>query len=480
MVGSQPRLALGALLAAACAESAPATDPAQDASALVATQEPSVLTSPQAEPAPKPKKAKVVPSFGPNTRGLRLNRSIVVRATPSLDGEKLGTVAAHTVVGWQQAVKSEGCEQRWIEIEPRGWVCEVYLDPVESAPGGVELPKLRAGERVPGTYGKVVAEDAMLATIEDGVVVSETPIVGSSTVRRRGTTIVDEVEYWKVDGGKYVASESLRPHEPSSFQGQRLQDGVRSDSPMAFAISSKRPGDWVVVRDAPGGKRVRRLAPRTLVSLAEEQKNSDESTGYFLLGEDPSVKEYVAASDLRHVHIVEPPPLTRPAERWFDVDLDAQILVAYEGVVPVYATLISSGTRKNPTETGIFRIWIKFSETSMSGRMGESDAYSVATVPWTQFYENDFALHTSYWHDHFGRKRSHGCVNLSPRDSRFLYFWSEPQVPIGWSMANASTDRPGSMVRVHSKQDPNPEFKGAALKVQRARAAAVSSVNVPK
>ena len=305
-------------------------------------------------------------------------------------------------------------------------------------------------------------------TIEGGVVVAETPIVGSSTVRQRGLAVVDGVQYWKVDGGKYVDVESLRPHDPSSFRGERLQDGVIAGERMAFAISGNRPGDWVVVRDAPGGKRVRRLSPRSLVSLQSEKKSSDGTTlGYYLADE-----EFIAKADLRHVHIQPPPPLTKPGERWFDIDLDSQILVAYEGPTPVYATLVSSGTRKNPTETGIFRIWIKFSETSMSGRMGESDAYSVATVPWTQFYENDFALHTSYWHDHFGQQRSHGCVNLSPRDSRFLYFWSEPQVPIGWSMANSSTERPGSMVRVHSKQDPEPEFKGAALKVQRAREAA--------
>jgi hypothetical protein len=105
----------------------------------------------------------------------------------------------------------------------------------------------------------------------------------------------------------------------------------------------------------------------------------------------------------------------------------------------------------------------------MSGRMGESDAYAVAMVPWTQFYENDFALHTSYWHDGFGKPRSHGCINLSPRDSRFLYFWSDPQVPVGWSMANGTVDTPGSIVRVRSGSDPEPEFKGYGLRVQQAR-----------
>jgi hypothetical protein len=104
----------------------------------------------------------------------------------------------------------------------------------------------------------------------------------------------------------------------------------------------------------------------------------------------------------------------------------------------------------------------------MKGLNGE-DPYSVATVPWTQYFSNDLALHTSYWHDGFGTARSHGCVNLAPIDSRFLYFWSEPAVPPGWSMAHGHEQRPGSMVRVRSAADPNPQFSGYAKKVWEAR-----------
>ena len=67
------------------------------------------------------------------------------------------------------------------------------------------------------------------------------------------------------------------------------------------------------------------------------------------------------------------------------------------------------------------------SEANMSGRMGETDAYAVAMVPWTQFYENDFALHTSYWHDGFGYRQSHGCVNLSIMDSWWLFEFTNPE-----------------------------------------------------
>jgi len=107
----------------------------------------------------------------------------------------------------------------------------------------------------------------------------------------------------------------------------------------------------------------------------------------------------------------------------------------------------------------------------MKGLNGE-DPYSVATVPWTQFFspEKGLALHTAYWHDGFGHARSHGCVNLAPRDARWLYFWSDPQVPPGWTMAAGVVEAPGSIVRIRSAADPTPELKGYAKKVAEARA----------
>ncbi len=90
------------------------------------------------------------------------------------------------------------------------------------------------------------------------------------------------------------------------------------------------------------------------------------------------------------------------------------------------------------------------------------DVYSVADVPWTMFYDNNFALHTSYWHDGFGDVRSHGCVNLAPRDARILYAWSSPDVPPGWIAVFGDAQTPGSLVRIRSHDVPSPAFRGYA------------------
>jgi hypothetical protein len=207
---------------------------------------------------------------------------------------------------------------------------------------------------------------------------------------------------------------------------------------------------------------MRQLAARTPVPVLE--KSADGK--WLRIGD----AEWMAAADVK-TFVPQPPPehLLRD-ERWIDIDLDAQILVAYEGTLPVYATLVSSGAKDTPTETGIYRMWMKESEADMKGLNGE-DPYSVATVPWTQFFspEKGLALHTAYWHDQFGHQRSHGCVNLAPRDARWLYFWSDPQVPPGWTMAAGVAEAPGSVVRIRSAADPNPALKGYALKVDGLR-----------
>ena len=110
-------------------------------------------------------------------------------------------------------------------------------------------------------------------------------------------------------------------------------------------------------------------------------------------------------------------------ERWIDVDVTEQKLVAFEGLVPVYETLVSTGTANHPTVTGQFRIWLRFQSQDMNGyRLGYD--YYLKGVPYVQYFYQDYALHGTYWHSNFGRPMSHGCINLSPADSEWLYNWA--------------------------------------------------------
>jgi hypothetical protein len=263
-----------------------------------------------------------------------------------------------------------------------------------------------------------------------------------------------------------VLKQAITQHHPSLFGGVRLGDDTGLAAPLGFVWPRYGAQLAWTTNTAAGGGVNRQLAVRTALAILDTATDKAGKPTAYRIG----ALEWIAAVDVRVFQPARPPPMLEPGERWIDVDADDQILVAYEGDMPVYATLVSSGGTTTPTENGVYRMWLKESEADMKGLNGE-DPYSVATVPWTQFFspEKGLALRTAYWHDQFGTRRSHGCVNLAPRDARWLYFWSDPQVPPGWTMAAGVVEAPGSIVRIRTKDDPAPEAKGYAKKVLEAR-----------
>ena len=50
--------------------------------------------------------------------------------------------------------------------------------------------------------------------------------------------------------------------------------------------------------------------------------------------------------------------------------------------------------------------------------------FELRDVPWVMYFKGGYALHAAYWHDDFGRPRSHGCINMAPIDARYVFNWS--------------------------------------------------------
>ncbi|HEY5952327.1 MAG TPA: L,D-transpeptidase [Kofleriaceae bacterium] len=449
--------------------------------------------APIQEPAPPQAEPPSVtqPDFPEGTRSLQLGRTTPVRLDPGDDGKRIGTVAVDTRVGWTRTAKGKGCSKPWVEIVPRGWVCSDFMKPTKQPAFGREVPQLDRGEIVPGVYGKLVGTNLSTYVLETPVakkpknperpitspkqietpseprMVEDKPIIGSLTVRQYEEVTVGGKVYWRISqkGNEYVLKSAVHPHTPSQFMGSRLGDDTGWALPIAF-VSPRNGWQQAWTYHKPNALVNRQVPARMAVPILEVAAGKDGKPTAYRIGD----AEWMSPLDLRIFEPTAPPPLLRPNERWIDVDLDKQILVAFEGQLPVYATLISTGIKDTPTQTGLYRIWLKESEADMKNLKSE-DPYSVATVPWTQFFypEDDLALHTAYWHDGFGKPRSHGCVNLAPRDARWLYYWSDPQMPPGWTMTTGVVESPGSVVRVRSSADPNPQWKGYAKKVVEAR-----------
>jgi hypothetical protein len=136
-------------------------------------------------------------------------------------------------------------------------------------------------------------------------------------------------------------------------------------------------------------------------------------------------------------------------EKWIEVDLSEQKLIAWEGDRPVFETLISSGLTGR-TPTGEFRIWGKFKYTKMSGGSKQDGSYYyLPNVPYTMYFYKGYGLHGTYWHNNFGQRMSHGCVNLPTMAAERIFYWSTPTLPVGKNSVRASEGNPGTRVIVH-------------------------------
>lgn len=151
-------------------------------------------------------------------------------------------------------------------------------------------------------------------------------------------------------------------------------------------------------------------------------------------------------SDGYHVH-TEFPTLT---EKWIDVDLSEQRLVAYRGKKPIRTFIISSGMPDTPTVTGSFRIWAKTPLQDMyAGNRAAGYSYYVEDVQWVQYFYKDYGFHAAYWHDNFGQPMSHGCIHLRTDEAKWLFDWAGPTMTArdGWFISDE--EYPGTLVVVH-------------------------------
>jgi L,D-transpeptidase-like protein len=140
-------------------------------------------------------------------------------------------------------------------------------------------------------------------------------------------------------------------------------------------------------------------------------------------------------------------------KKWIDVNIRKQMLVAYEGKKAAFATLVSSGIgamgdpeTTHATVRGTFVIHAKHVSATMDGDEA-TDNYDLRDVPYIQYFHEGYALHGAFWHDDFGKPRSHGCVNLAPADAAWLFEWTDPVVPAEWH--GAVNPEGGTLVWTH-------------------------------
>ena len=262
-------------------------------------------------------------------------------------------------------------------------------------------------------------------------------VPGWAFVEYRGE--LEEIDgrlYARTDQG-WIAEDDLVRLVASEFAGVEAAEAPHW--PFAW-VSPRGRARTAVVRAGPSRRAawVRQIARREVVPVLEERD------GFVRIADD----EWLPVTQVRVARIARPPRRLSSRARWIDVDLDQQVLIAYEGETPVFATLISSGKRRRGTPTGVYRVRYKIEAGRMRSRKeSRGERWDIEDVPHVLKFRERFALHGVYWHDRFGQRYSHGCVNLSPRDAHRIYRFAR---------AGRSS---GTVVRIRNRHDPTPGWR---------------------
>ena len=241
----------------------------------------------------------------------------------------------------------------------------------------------------------------------------------------------NRIWYEAADGG-YIYSGSMQPvhtilNEPQqiSLKGALGEISV----PYTDALESLEPNAKVIYR----------LYYATVHWInASAISSVDGSKWYYVLDDKFKAYYYVRAEHIRLITPEELAPLSPDvsnADKRVEVRLNEQMVLAYEKNNLVYATRASTGGRLSSgtytTPDGDFTTFHKRPTRHMAAGDIAASGFDLPGVPWVLYItKSGISFHGTYWHNDYGRPRSHGCINLTPQAAKWLFRWTMPTVPI--------------------------------------------------
>ena len=253
------------------------------------------------------------------------------------------------------------------------------------------------------------------------------PIVGNVT----GGAVGDANRLWyQIENEGYAHSAFIQlvrtiMNEPSP---DPLYDGALAEITVPFVDCHARPSLKSMT--------IYRMYYETTYWVARKVKGDGGSAWYRIFDDLHKVEYFVPAEYLRIIPLEEFTPLSSsvdPALKRIELHLDRQELTAYEDQTPVYSARISSGKKvygRYTTPLGRFMTFHKRHSRHMAAGNLASGGYDLPGVPWvTYITKSGVSFHGTFWHNDFGTPHSHGCINLSAQDAKWLYRWTIPTVP---------------------------------------------------
>jgi hypothetical protein len=440
-----------------------------------------------------PSKEALEPGRGAKIASIAMHTWIYV--APNDHSTKLGYFRAGAVVDRaEESAGTDGCAGGWYRVQPRGYVCVGKGASLATEHQVVQAAFRGPSRHSPLPYQYVTSRSPpphlyfRLPTRKDQERVEGASLgehLSSWGAADFAATPLDPVPAFLASGRElpkpYGAEEKLH----YSVHAGRAKEGSAFGLITSFAWTDRRFG-LTTELDLIPLDRTKPAHPSTFHGIVVEQEGTPAfvihqgatktragadgrlhedglvafRSGWVLTGKTQgSMREttegvWLAESDLVIAERRDDPQgFAADGKKWIDVSIRKQMLVAYEGRRAAYATLVSTGisgmadpATTHATVRGTFYIHAKHVSATMDGNEAE-DSYDLRDVPYIQYFHEGYALHGAFWHDDFGRPRSHGCINLAPADAAWLFEWTDPVVPPEWH--GAVNAEGGTLVWTH-------------------------------
>ncbi len=393
----------------------------------------------------------------------------MVYGAPRFDAPFRGKISHGERFAVFEAAEGEACRSPgWARIGNGAFVCLEHTSGARGRPR--RLPVLARHQLTPYFYARLRRKNAA----------GEAPIAPRWASRRALTAgdppldhLAPEHDYafhtrsrsshgtLLIDGQRRAVREAdVRRLEPSEFAGRDL---VANPLPATGLLAWSLVWPSVIARSDPdpAAPSVATFAhQRELFVTGEIVHRRGVDWVRAVAREDGSPGGWLDTDDVRWWVAAPRPSGVADDEIWIDVELEQQTLGLLVGDTPIFLTMIASGKHDHATPTGVFRIRSKMATSNMDSLPSDDEAYAVEGVPWAQFFHKRYGLHGTFWHNRFGRRTSHGCVNLSAKDAAFLFAVTSPDVLPGWSMAFHHEEERGTVVRVRQGLRTPPDRRG--------------------
>jgi hypothetical protein len=188
--------------------------------------------------------------------------------------------------------------------------------------------------------------------------------------------------------------------------------------------------------------------------VSEAKPDRDGNLWYKVIDDRKGADPYWVLA--RHMRMITPrdlEPISPGAEKRIEVSITNQQINCFENGALVFSTYTSSGGDGFDTPKGDWSVVYKQPSRHMyddpeNALAGDPNYFDLPGVPFNIFFTTmGHAIHGTFWHGDYGRPRSHGCLNVTPENARWIFRWVEPVAPYE-DLASGSSANPGTPVIV--------------------------------